>query len=109
MSLAAHLGMTLAEERVRVSREERMLWQAMNRLDPWGEARADLRTATVACVIANSNRGKNSKGFTPKDFMPDFSGKQERVRQSNEQMANVFRGYMERHNACVDAKEAANK
>jgi hypothetical protein len=32
--------------------------------------RADMHAAIVASVIANVNRGKGQKAFTPEDFMP---------------------------------------
>lgn len=47
-------------------------WLAYAGLDPIGEERGDLRAGIVASVIANVNRSKGSKGFTPKDFMPEF-------------------------------------
>lgn len=43
---------------------------AFDRIDPWDEKRADLRAGVVASVIANVNRGKKTKAFTPLDFMP---------------------------------------
>jgi len=45
-------------------------WTAFDRVDPWSEARADLRAGIISSVIANVNRGKKSKSFAPKDFMP---------------------------------------
>lgn len=38
--------------------------------DPWGEQRADLRSAIVAMTIANVHRGANQRAFVPADFMP---------------------------------------
>lgn len=93
--------MTLAEERVRVTRSERLLWQAWYNIEPWGEARADLRTATVACVIANSNRKKGAKAFTPKDFMPDFGAEPGKPKKTVKQMESVFSGFAELHNKAV--------
>ena len=34
--------------------------------------RGDMRSAIVACMIANTNRGKGKKPFKPEDFMPKF-------------------------------------
>lgn len=47
-------------------------WLAYSRLEPWGEDRDDLRMGIIASTIANSNRGKNQKPFTPQQFMPRF-------------------------------------
>jgi hypothetical protein len=55
-----------------ISSEQLSEWMAYNKLEPWGEERADLRAGIVASVIANSNRGKNQKAFKPQDFMPSF-------------------------------------
>jgi hypothetical protein len=41
-------------------------------LEPWGEERADLRMGILASTMANLWRGKDSRGYTPEDFMPRF-------------------------------------
>ncbi len=42
-------------------------------LEPFGEERADLRSAIVASVIANANRDPDKhEPFTFDDFMPKF-------------------------------------
>lgn len=46
-------------------------------VEPFGEYRADLRSAITSCVIANGNRGKNKKPFKVSDFMPSFEKKKE--------------------------------
>ncbi len=43
---------------------------ALDRIDPWDQGRADLRAGIIASTIANVNRGKRSKSFSAKDFMP---------------------------------------
>ncbi len=43
---------------------------ALDRIDPWDQGRADLRAGIIASVIANVNRGKRTKAFSAKDFMP---------------------------------------
>ena len=46
-------------------------WMAYYECEPWGEDRADLRSAIVACTIANSRpRKRGAKTYKPKDFMP---------------------------------------
>lgn len=48
-------------------------WMAFFQLQPYGEWRADFRTASLMALIANVNRDPNkSKEFSPQDFMPDF-------------------------------------
>lgn len=41
-------------------------------MNPWGEMRADQRTAIVAAVMANANRdpARTPEAFRPSDFMP---------------------------------------
>ena len=53
---------------------------ALDRVDPWGEWRADLRSGVIASTIANVNRGKKAEAFTPKDFMPYWRIESERQR-----------------------------
>jgi len=45
-------------------------WAAYYSLEPFGYFRsADLPASIIASTLANCNRTKNSKTFTPKDFM----------------------------------------
>ena len=52
-------------------------WLAYGRIEPFGEERADLRAGIVASTIANANRGKTQKSFTPEQFMPSFEAETE--------------------------------
>lgn len=45
---------------------------AFSQVEPFGEERADLRNAIIACIIANVNRGKDQKPFEVSDFMLKF-------------------------------------
>lgn len=56
---------------------------AYSQVEPFGEERADLRSAIIACIIANVNRGKDQKPFEVSDFMPKFDPLEE---QTEEQM-----------------------
>lgn len=56
---------------------------AFSQVEPFGEERADLRSAIIACIIANVNREKDQKPFEVSDFMPKFDPPKE---QSEEQM-----------------------
>lgn len=49
-----------------------LTWEVYDSLEPFGELRADYRAATIACVIANVNRGKGQKAFTLEDFVLKF-------------------------------------
>jgi Protein of unknown function (DUF4035) len=46
-------------------------WEALYRIDPWGEARADLRSAIIAWTFASAH---SKKGHKPKieSFMPNY-------------------------------------
>ncbi len=64
--------MTIAEVG-EMSSPEFSEWYAKCQLDGgWGEARADLRAGIIAATIANANRSKGSKAFSPADFMPQL-------------------------------------
>jgi hypothetical protein len=47
-------------------------WEAYEKLEPFGEERADLRMAIMTANILNALRGKKGKKAKIKDFMPDF-------------------------------------
>ncbi len=57
-------------------------WIAYSRMEPWGEERDDLRMGIIASTIANANRGKNQKPFTPQMFMPQFEQETEEDAQA---------------------------
>jgi len=61
---------------------------AFARVEPFGEQRADLRSAIIACTMANAWRGKNQPAFKPADFMPRFEPPKP---QSAEQMKSILR------------------
>lgn len=52
-------------------------WIAYSNLEPFGEERADLRSALIACVVANVNVGKGQKPFKIDDFMLKFEEKKQ--------------------------------
>jgi len=57
-------------------------WIAYSRLEPWGEERDDLRMGIIASTIANANRGKGQKAYTPQQFMPQFEQETEEEAQA---------------------------
>ncbi len=48
------------------------IWAALYRVNPWGEQRADLRSAIGHAILANAyrDRDKRPSAFRPRDFMP---------------------------------------
>jgi len=49
-------------------------WQRVYELDPFGEERQDIRTATICMTLANAQGMKKRGGgaFKLQDFMPNF-------------------------------------
>jgi len=65
-------------------------WAAYYSLEPFGYFRsADLPAAIVASTLANCNRGKNSRMFTPKDFMLVGEHSQDKAMEEDE-MQNIL-------------------
>lgn len=64
-------------------------WMAFAELEPFGEERADLRSAIVAAVFANANRDrkKRPRPFAPADFMPF----REKAQPTSEDLRTKFR------------------
>ena len=71
-------------------------------MDPWGEERADLRSAIVASVVANANRGKRGKTFKPADFMPQFGVKEKKTAK---ELKAKFGMFTKMHNATIKRKK----
>jgi len=45
-------------------------YMALDRIDPQGSFRGDVQAAVVASTVANCHRGKGSRAFGIKDFLP---------------------------------------
>jgi hypothetical protein len=45
-------------------------WKAFYSLEPFGDRIDDIRMGTLASVIANVNRGKDTPPYKPNDFIP---------------------------------------
>lgn len=60
------------------------------RLEPFGEERADVRSAIVAATVANMARDpkRRSRPFQPSQFMPRFE-RQERGRQTWQEQLQI--------------------
>ena len=74
----------MAEWQRAMSSHEFAEWMAFYKLQPFGEVRSDLRMALMMAQMANIFRGKDSKEFTAKDFMPDFDKALEELEVSEE-------------------------
>jgi hypothetical protein len=84
------LGKTVRQLLSQIDSYELTEWFAYYSIEPFGEERADLRAATMACTVANAagGRGKNKPPFTVKDFLLDFEPKEP---QTMEELKNIFR------------------
>lgn len=67
-------------------------WMAYSQIEPFGEQEAFWRSGMMASTIANVNRGKNTKGFKPEDFMPKIKQKQSAEEIKEVMMTLVDRG-----------------
>lgn len=80
-------------------------WMEYAAQEPFGEERADLRSAIVACVMANSWRGKSGRRFRPEDFMPKFGSRaRPSRRQSVDEMKMRLRTFATAHNEALKRK-----
>jgi len=88
--LALVLGLPVRELLARMGSDELTEWMAFYQLEPFGDFRADLRSAIVASTLANAHGSKEGKPFTPEDFMP-FVEKQHRSDQPKASEADTSR------------------
>ncbi len=70
--------MTVDELGVRMSAHELVSWQVFARVEPFGEERADWRTATLLAFHANLNRDeqKRPQPYEPGNFLHDLDFEQ---------------------------------
>lgn len=75
-------------------------WIAYHNIEPFGEARQDLRNAIACCLFASAHRGKGTSP-TIEDYMVDtfLHGKPE---QSESDFARVMGGLMNKFGSKVD-------
>ncbi len=72
-------------------------WVAYFQIEPFGEERADVRSATIASTVANASRTKRGqRAFKIGDFMPDY-GRQTKKQSAAEQEA-IFSAFADAHN-----------
>lgn len=94
--------MTVAEAQQRIDSQEFASWMAYDRIEPFGEYRADLRSAIIAYTLAESNRSKKAKPFTVDDFMPKFDRTPKE--QSPDEMFSKLMAFAEAHNRKLEKK-----
>jgi hypothetical protein len=87
--LAKELGMTVRQLLSSISSKELAEWAGYYSLEPFGSFRdSDVPAGIIASTIANCNRTKNSKSFSPEDFMPFVTNQPKQM--SGEEMKNVM-------------------
>ena len=65
-------------------------WEAMARLDPWGDDLANLAQAAIRETLANAWRGTNQEPYKVQDFAFDFTADPEQ-READEEAARERR------------------
>ncbi|MGH2437501.1 MAG: phage tail assembly protein T [bacterium] len=73
--------MSVRQAQAEITGNEFAEWIAYMELEPFGEERGDLRSAIIACTVANANRRKGARPFRPEDFMPDFDGSRKQAKR----------------------------
>jgi hypothetical protein len=76
----------------RIDSRELAEWMVYYGLDPFGDVRGDLQAGIVASTIANANKGKNGRAFTPADFMPLIKKPDQSENDMQTQMEAIARG-----------------
>jgi len=90
--------MTVSELLARVSSRELSEWAAFFTLEPWPEAKADIRTGIIASTVANTGRDpkKRRRPFKPSEFVPQWEERQEQGWEEQlrivERLNAAFRG-----------------
>ena len=84
--------MSVKRAQTEIDAAELREWMAYYSLEPWGQERGDLRAGIIAATMANLKRGKSSKAFTPKDFMPKYDLPPRR-KQTVDDVRNILRAF----------------
>lgn len=75
----------------RIGSDELTEWMAFYQLEPFGDFRADFRSGLLAATIANANRTKDAKAFTPEDFMPFIVNHMDKQITTDDAKLNIVR------------------
>lgn len=97
------MGKSLKECQRDVDSREFAYWKAWYRIEPFGEERADYRSAIIACTIANAHRQKGRSAFKIDDFMPKFGDAATRQEDPKVLQAKMFQ-YAKQWNAYYESK-----
>ena len=79
------MGVPVCELKLRIPPHEFAMWMAYDMLEPFGDWRADLRSAICTSGIVNAMVGAKTR---PKDYMPEFQSV--RKRQTVAEMKAAF-------------------
>lgn len=60
-----------------------MLYEA---IEPFGDRRGDIQAGMICSVLANIHRGKDTRPFSPADFIPKFETPERRPQTPEEQL-----------------------
>lgn len=80
-------------------------WEALEKIEPFGEAAAWLRSATLTCIIANVHRRENTTAFTVDDFLPTVEAPKA---QTPNQMFAFLMMIKDRQNAIAERQQKQN-
>lgn len=95
--------MTVRELERRVDAREMREWMAFDRVEPFGDWRADWRLAQLTAPVANALRGKGAPRFSSTDFIWKAPGPKKPM--DWRAMRSVFAGIA----ALFQAKSSAGK
>lgn len=82
------LGKTVKQLLSEIDAEELTEWMAYDSIEPFGAVRDDYRVALLSALTANIHRRKNSRTFSPNDFMPFL--KQKKKKQTWQEMKEAM-------------------
>ncbi len=78
---------------------------AFEQIEPFGDRRSDIHAAQICAVIANVNRGKDTKPYTISDFLIDWKPPEPARPQTAEDQMGIFLALQASQNAIVAAQE----
>jgi hypothetical protein len=80
--------MSVSQAQEEINSAEFCEWLAFAEIEPFGEARADLRAGIIAATVANA-LSSGRKNYSASDFMPDFSGEKKEQSRIEEMKARI--------------------
>ena len=93
----------------KMSYRQLLRWLEYSQVEPFGEARADLRIAILTAHVMGLFVKRGHRRPQPADFMPRFKGPLEKTQRGAQNMGQRFKAFAQLHNRMLEQKRSQRR